>query len=119
MSKFRWMKIVNLFLLVLVVNSSFSKQFVNGDLEGTISWSQVPLGWSSVPHTDLHSIATSANGASPDILSIDGPGIGIGAYGYASSGQTFVMGNMWISSSGAGNHEGIMQTVNGLMIDTT
>lgn len=109
------MKASLLFFVALSPYFLFCQNFVNGDLEGSISATTPPPGWQNVSYSAPYSQATSIPHATSDVCDISGPSLNAGVAGIPQSGNTFVSGlysgdiitynNMW--------HEGIYQQVSG------
>ncbi|UTW64241.1 gliding motility-associated C-terminal domain-containing protein [bacterium SCSIO 12741] len=114
---------INIGVLLLILGSltiqSQAQNFVNPDLNGTISGtSSLPTNWQFVPNTYLHSQATSTNGATPDLTDINGPNANAGISGIPYSGSTFLCG-LHLNLGNSYWHEGIMQTVSGFTPNAT
>ncbi len=98
----------------LLLNSiSYGQSFVNGGLEGPLSASTPPPGWSQVPASDPVNLANSACSgcATSDVTGLSGPFPAFGVNGNPHSGNSFVSGLLTET-----HHEGIMQTVSGFTI---
>ncbi len=102
--------------LFLGINLAFTQNFINPDLDGTITGSPGDTAdfWYHVPYTDINSIASSSFFDGPDLTDMTNPSPAVGLNGNPYSGPTFISG--LISQYDAQNvfHEGIMQTVSGL-----
>jgi gliding motility-associated-like protein len=88
--------------------------FLNPDLDGTIGVSVWPTNWTNIPYGDPTCQAYISPGATPDVTGLTGPVPSLGIIGNPYSGTTFVSGLM-AGGPGALYHEGIMQTVSGLV----
>ena len=108
-----------LFFYVLLASTSvFCQNFINGDLEGPISFGgingSVLPGWDYVPYSDVNCQAANVSKATIDICGVSNPSPIDGIYGMPNSGESFVSGlyagqlNLW--------HEGIMQNVSGFEV---
>ena len=88
------------------------QNFVNPGLEGSISTSAVPPGWSQVAHTDPISSASGPSQATSDVTGLSGPNAGAGINGNPHSGNSFISS---LRAVGAGFqwNEGIQQSVGG------
>ncbi len=102
-----------LVLLMVHQKGLYAQDFINGDLEGTISVTSVPPNWVSVPDTDPASLASGPGFAIPDICGLTGPNIGAGINGNPYSDTSFVSGQHSLSFLGDTFHEGIQQTLSG------
>lgn len=94
--------------------SGFAQNFMNGDLEGTISTSNPPPYWSYIPDTDPCTHASGWSCTTSDITGLSGPMSTHGISGKPHSGNTFVCGlcdNCF--------QEGIMQTISGFTVGCT
>ncbi len=109
--------------ICLFTFSSFicsAQNFVNGDLEGTISGvSTLPPNWQNVPFTDVNCQANLIGMDSPDLTDITGPDVGAGILGNPYSGSTFMSGLYGGNPFTEFFQEGIMQNVSGLEIGQT
>lgn len=102
-------------LLLSLVVPLPAQQFLNSDLNGTVTTSGSPTSWQQVPFTDPNSNASGTPQATSDVTSLSGPLSGAGINGNPYSGATFVCGLM-MSMSGSYWHEGLMQTVSGFTV---
>ena len=93
-----------------------AQDFVNGDLEGDVhAISELPEGWQAIPFTDPACRADEPYKATPDLTNYEGLPTSVDISGTAQSGETFIsaldFGPGW-------HHEGIQQTVTGLIPGT-
>lgn len=96
-------------------NSLIAQNFTNPDLTGTNvnTLASLPTGWSNIPATDVVCLTPTTHlgiGDTPDLTTINGPTLSLGIAGNAYSGNSFVSG-----VKGENFHEGMMQTVHGLI----
>jgi gliding motility-associated-like protein len=94
------------------------QDFVNGDLEGTITGiSTTPPFWAAVPQSDPSCAANFPPGTTPDLTSVTQPDVVLGLIGNPYSGNTF-MSAIAADSYGFVYMEGIKQSVTGFMPDS-
>ena len=108
-------------LALLCLGQLYGQDFSNSDLDGgsTFSYSQLPTGWQKVPVGDPVSLASNPNiGDTPDLTNASGPGPDNGVAGDPFSGNSFVCG-LRMNGSSVSFHEGIQQTVEGLVVGQT
>lgn len=111
MKRYRWI----VFCLLLAWHHVGSAQaFVNGSLNGTIGISATPTSWLQVPYLDPVSLSTMAPAATSDVTGTTGP-VGGNINGNPYHGTTLVSGLHGQNGSDIW-HEGLMQTVTGLVI---
>lgn len=89
--------------------------FTNPNLlgNGSNNLAALPTGWSNIPATDQNCFVSQTFqglGDTPDLTNLNGPMPQIGIVGTPYSGTSFISG-----VRGDNFHEGIMQTVNGLI----
>jgi hypothetical protein len=111
-------KSVLIIIAVLFLNLSSKAQIlINGGLEGVAGTDFPPNGWDVVPNTDPNCGVNTWAGATPDILTANGPSTSNGMYGNPYEGLSFVSG---LYSGFPGDlyyNEGIKQTVSGFEIN--
>jgi gliding motility-associated-like protein len=100
-----------------------AQQFVNPDLEGTVTFQvpgDLPSAWSNVPTTFWGNEAAVPNVTNTaDLTNIDGPFPEYGIFGIPHSGNSFVSGNYSLSYTHLEYyHEGINQTAFGFEVDS-
>lgn len=112
------MKSFILLLSLIVSNCVLSQSFVNGDLEGTISWNSAPPGWNQIPLTYANIQTTNPFSATSDVHGATGPFPGNGNAGNPQSGNSFVSGFRCIVSPTSTSifDEGVYQTVSGFTV---
>lgn len=93
---------------------SWSQNFANGALNGTIGISTTPTSWLQVPFGDPVSQSTMTLSATSDVTGTTGPMVGT-ISGNPYEGATYVSGLHHTTGSDTW-HEGIMQTVSGLTV---
>lgn len=111
-----------LLIICIFTLSAFTctaQQFLNGDLEGTVTSSSIlPQNWQNVPFDDINCQATHIGYDTPDLTDISGPGSSAnGLLGNPYSGLTFVSGMYGGDIVNYYFQEGIMQTVSALEIN--
>ncbi|MEY3443633.1 MAG: hypothetical protein RLZZ519_1914 [Bacteroidota bacterium] len=111
MKRFGWL--ANLLLLLIWAPLS-AQSFVNGSLNGTIAISSTPTSWLQVPYLDPVSQSTMTLSATSDVTGTTGPMMGT-INGNPYHGTTLVSG-LHMQNGGDIWHEGLMQTVTGLVI---
>lgn len=117
LTKANWRLAVTFILLVSVSGITNAQNFTNSDLDGTVfSFSELPDGWDPVVVGDPVCLASNANiGDTPDLCTATEPNLAGGLGGFAFSGNTFLCG-LRMNGPSVDFHEGIQQTVNGLVI---
>lgn len=113
-----------LLIICIFTLSAFTctaQQFLNGDLEGTVTSSSIlPQNWQNVPFDDINCQATHIGYDTPDLTDISGPGSSAnGLLGNPYSGLTFVSGMYGGDIVNYFFQEGIMQNVSGLEVGKT
>lgn len=109
---------IKVFIFTLFVFTCKAQNFLNGDLEGTVTNNSVlPANWQNVPFTDINCQANIAGFDSPDLTDISGPQPSAGILGNPYSGLTFISGMYGGVITGDFSQEGIMQNVSGLEIN--
>lgn len=106
---------VILFLVFLL--SLTAQKFTNSDLDGTIyPVGSLPIDWQNVPANDVNCRAITAGmDDTPDVTNTHGPDQPLGVMGNPYSGSTFVSGLLLDYRPIHFYHEGIMQSVSGLV----
>ncbi|MDX1446131.1 gliding motility-associated C-terminal domain-containing protein [Lishizhenia sp.] len=99
----------------IFINFVKAQSFTNPNLLGNSanSLAALPTGWLNIPATDQNCDVTlnfQGLGDTPDLTTLNGPMPQIGIVGTPKNGSSFISG-----VKGDNFHEGIMQTVNGLI----
>ncbi len=115
-------KLLQLTLVILSLfsgmNTLWSQNFVNPDLNGIVCTSCVPTSWFMVPYTEPFCMASTATVATVDNLDMTGPNQPGGQNGNPVSGTSFCSG-LHASNGTDTLQEGLGQIVNGLTPGTT
>lgn len=119
-SYIRFKLLVLLFFVGFSLVKTHAQNFVNPDLNGTITGaSQLATDWFKVPYTDPVCLANNSGWDSPDLTNFTLPDSSIGVIGNPYSNTTFMSGmrgGNGISPTTAIFQEGIMQTVSGFTV---